>query len=342
MSTADRRYKPLGVIDLTGASIDGSDLILERQNGRLPDIVVDLAGLGGGGVVVDIFDTPGTDTWTKPVGAQQVFVYLTSGGGAGGSGRKGATGVNRSGGGGGEGGARSFCYINPDDLDATVEVVTGAGGTGGAAQTTPDSSGINGTAGGESRFGTSAAPIVKALGGDFGGGGSTASGTPGSAEARGEFYWDGPGGSPLAVAGGAGNDAATTPGGGGVNPDFWGVVCIGGGGGGGWNSGDLFTSGADASTFGTAYASYPGLRGVGGVVDNTTGASVSLPTAGGNLRGQLGIGGGGGGGGTAQAGSAGGSPGGGGGGGGASLDNSSNSGSGGNGGDGIVVVISWL
>jgi hypothetical protein len=89
---------------------------------------------GGGSTDVQIFTTPGPNTWTKPANAKQVFVYLIGGGGGGGSGMRGATLTQRNGGSGGGGGAWSFASWPAALLGATETVTVGSGGTGGAAR----------------------------------------------------------------------------------------------------------------------------------------------------------------------------------------------------------------
>lgn len=106
---------------------------------------------------VEVFAADGT--WNRPNGVRSVIVEVVGGGG--GSGGCAATGAGesaQSGGGGGGGYARKL--ITADDLDATVAVSIGDGGTAGA------SGANNGGTGGTSSFGT----YCSATGGTGGGG----------------------------------------------------------------------------------------------------------------------------------------------------------------------------
>ena len=66
--------------------------------------------------------------------------------------------------------------LDPSMMPGTVTVTVGAGGAGGAAQTTASTNGIAGSAGGTTTFG----PYAGASGGTQGGAGTTAGGTGGS------------------------------------------------------------------------------------------------------------------------------------------------------------------
>jgi hypothetical protein len=87
---------------------------------------------------IDIYTTPGTTTWTKPVGAKSVEVILVGGGGGGGGGGKRPDGQAHSGGGGGAGAGRTFATMPASSLPDTVSLEVGAGGTGGAGATGND------------------------------------------------------------------------------------------------------------------------------------------------------------------------------------------------------------
>lgn len=155
-------------------------------------------GLGGSGIVivrypsisippvVQTFTNPGSTTWTCPPGVTSVQALVVAGGGGGGSGLG-------SGGGGGGVIYHSAYPVSPGSL---YTVTVGSGGTGGAA-----GAANNGTAGGNSVFGT-----LTAIGGGYGAGigGTTAGGNGGSGGGGG---WGGNGGSPTAGQGFAGGNS---------------------------------------------------------------------------------------------------------------------------------------
>jgi hypothetical protein len=113
-----------------------------------------------------------SNTFNGYGGAEGYNVMVWSGGGGGGSGRRGAAASARSGGVGGGAGLMAQKYYRAADLDFStpISVTIGAGGTGGAAVTTNDTSGNNGTAGGNTTFGS----YLKAYGGPLGWGGVNA------------------------------------------------------------------------------------------------------------------------------------------------------------------------
>jgi alpha-tubulin suppressor-like RCC1 family protein len=106
----------------------------------------------GPGVKVTTYLTPGAYVWTKDASCQQVTAYIWGGGGGGGSGRRGAVGEASGGAGGG---VQPACkYTVPAVfLGANENVVVGAGGLGGAAQTVDDTDGNPGLPGDPSSFG---------------------------------------------------------------------------------------------------------------------------------------------------------------------------------------------
>lgn len=106
----------------------------------------------------------GSATWTKPAGLKELFVVCIGGGAGGGSGSRGAAGVLRRAGSGGSGTAIVWRKILAAELGATETVTVGAGGSGGAAVTADDTDGNNGTAGGDTSFGT----LVKSKGANYG------------------------------------------------------------------------------------------------------------------------------------------------------------------------------
>jgi hypothetical protein len=255
---------------------------------------------------VQTFTTAGAGTWTKPSGSYSSYKVQIWG--AGGSGARGNS--NEPGGGGG-GGAYLEISGPLSELDATEDVVVGAGG---ASRT---SSGTDGAAGGSSSF-TIGATTYTVYGG--GGGGVDGTTNNGGGGGGGSIFavggststiTAGTAGGPDAGAGGAGGAAAA---GGAGSPGT-----TGGGGGGGSSSGASDTNGAGgASIFG-------GGGGGAAAVDSNPG-----PGAGGTS-----IFGGAGGAGSydSNAATAGAVPGGGGGG-----SEQGNSGAGGN---GKVIVTVW-
>jgi hypothetical protein len=273
---------------------------------------------------VDIYSTPGTDTWTKPAGAKLVNVVVISGGGGGGSGRKAGVAAQASGGGGGGGGSYSFRDISAALLGATETVTVGSGGTGGASVTTNSTNGNTGVAGGNSSFGT----WIQVTGGG-GAGAATSTNGPAGAGSSSRAMFQGGNGS----AGGAG--AGTLTGGSNVN-----ISGAGGGAGGGLPA--AATVGFTGSTGGTCLGSwFSGGTANGGTIGGN-GASAPNVAAGFAASGSAGGGGGSSVTGNAGNGGNGGTYGGAGGGGGAGLDNVGNSGAGGNGAPGIVIVTTYF
>lgn len=288
--------------------------------------------------------TTGSNTWTKPAGANFVTVVCIGGGGGGGAAANNETGNGASGGGGASFVTKTF---KASDLPSTVTVTVGAGGTAGT------SVGANGTAGGNSTFGT----FLTGYGGGAGAGGGNNSGGGGAGTAgagnAGNSSSDIAGGSPAvtaAIAGISGQGGGSTQSGTGYAAEY--------GGGGGGGSHNATNNGGD-SMFGAGAGGGGGDGGTpnnggagGGVTTYSTGSGAaggasanSSGTAGAGTAGtdgnssKLGTGGGGGGGnkgaaGTGGVGGAGGALGGGGGGGGAGHTH----GNGGIGGRGEVRV----
>lgn len=278
-------------------------------------------GGSGGSTIVQIFSSSGT--WTKPANAKSVDILCIGGGGGGGSGRVNA---GQNGGGAGAGGGYTWRQFPASMLSATETVTVGASGIGGAPVTAINSSGNNGTPGGDSSFGT--LPWVFAGGG--GGGVGSAGGAGGSPNLRTAWI----GGYP-----GAGGTAAN--GAGAANGSNLGAG--GGGGGGGCNTtGTWFIGGNGFPSFASATT---GGQSQGGLTQGAAGGNgVSL-----NSYCHAGGGGAGGAGGVTVNGGAGGSGGlyGGGGGGGGCQGTTTafgtlSSGAGGNGAQGIVVVTTYF
>jgi hypothetical protein len=284
-------------------------------------------------VVIQEFMSPGSSTWTKPPNAKFVHVIMYGGGGGGGSGRKRSSGglaSAASAGGGGGAGGRTELFVAANQLDATVTVTVGAGGTGGAAQTNNDTSGNNGLIGNNSSFGS----FGLARGGTEGIGGLTTSGGAGfGGGSLGEFS----NGSSTYSANGATGGISTGSSGsrGGYRP--------GGGASGGGFSGSSTTlrEGGTGGLGGSLLNSSTTTTAGGGAGGNTSGAPNGVAGADASTFFIGGSGGGGGASGTSTAGNggAGGYPGGGGGSGGAG--HTVNSGAGGNGGNGYVRVVTF-
>jgi hypothetical protein len=97
----------------------------------------------------------GAGTWVKPARATWVVITCIGGGGGGGSGAVGNAQPVQGGQGGG-GGERVARLYRAGDLPATVSITVGAGGTGGASVSAPgpNNPGNDGTAGGDTTFGT--------------------------------------------------------------------------------------------------------------------------------------------------------------------------------------------
>lgn len=279
------------------------------------------------------FSTVGTTIYTLPdlTNYSWVKIICVGGGGGGGAGRKEVTdNLNARYGGGGAAGGDYTDVVYPISYisgNTTATIIVGAGGTGGPAQSTDATNGANGTVGGTtSVIFTTNGVTVSALGGLFGYGGTTASGTGGQSPGIG-----GKGGE-SSVSRTAREGSGTSIGGG------------GGGGGGGvsisgatdYNGGDAYPGGAIGGRSGLI------LGGVGAGSNGTSApATTQVPNALFVVCGTGGSGGSGARSGVNPGGSGGNgaSPGGGGGGGGASGRINVNSGAGGNGGAGFVRII---
>ena len=165
----------------------------------------DLTAAGGGGTNPVIREYTANDTWTKPTASNfwGALVVCIGAGGGGGSGRRGPTGVIRSGGGAGGGGAFVQRFMRAATLTSpTYSITIGAGGNGGAAQTTDNTSGNAGTNGGQTSFGS----LVIADKGNAGQGGGSSSGTAG---AGGQASLCTPARGPYAIGGTQGGTGST-------------------------------------------------------------------------------------------------------------------------------------
>lgn len=298
---------------LVDADVDAAAAIAQS---KIANLSTDLAAKAGT-AQVNVYDTAGTFTWTKPAGAKAVSLMMFGGGGGGASGGKNASqAAARVGGGGGAGGGYFHAVVPASAFSATETLIVGAGGAGGAARNS-DGQGITGTSGIASQFGS-----FRAFGGVAGGG----SGSGGSAV---QSSNNGGSASGTGSAGAAGVPSSTTvafqPGG------------PGGGGGGGILAGGATTSIGGAGGRSNALNL---AGGTSGAVNNAGGAGIAAPT------GYTAPGSGGGAGGASVTGNggngaAGGFPAGGGGGGGA-TETGALSGAGGAGAAGIVVVTTYF
>lgn len=298
-----------------------------------------LATSGGGNVAVasavdvQVFSTPGTFDWIKPAGATAVTAVLHA---AGGGGAGGSTPGTVAPGKGGQGGGCSTFTWDASLISATVSVVVGLGGAGGAGAVNVDGSnvvGADGTIGGDTSFGA----WLMARGGDF------ATVTVGGAAGTGAD----PFGRGLTSYGGQGRQTSAAPTQLLYQADYAGA-------GGGFGGGRTVVSGPGG--MGPRYVPSPLAGGTAGTPSSTA------PTAGGAgqdglILGEPGTGGGGGGGHTANndpnpggfgaAGGAGGFPAAGGGGGGAGGVAAGGppwggGGDGGDGGDGQAIIITVI
>jgi hypothetical protein len=304
---------------------------VKRNTGTAGQYVSGIDSAGGllyGGPAPDVRYYTANSTWTNPSPStpRRVFVRLVGGGGGGGSGRKGNAGTIRTGGGGGGGAAVIEFWALTTELGSTESVTVGAGGTGGASQATDATNGNQGLDGGNSIFaGTTA------VGGSYGFGGTTTTGTAGALTANasviGVDYASSAAGGAAGASGVAGVAAAAVL--------FH--APTGGGGGGGLDASNTNRAGGAGGNMGTAGST---------TLINGGAAGATGGGNGGNGLAGRGSGTGGGGGGTSSAGAGGnggngGGFGSGGGGGGAGTSAVGNSGAGGDGAPGYILVITY-
>lgn len=283
--------------------------------------------------IVTTYNASGTHTFNSRT--RFVRLWLYNGGSGGGSGRRGDVNTERYGGGGGSGSTLIEYFVPITAFPNPVVLTIGAFGTGGAAQTSNNTNGNNGTAGGQTDIGSIL--FCNTAGSSTGSGGTAVSAIAGGATA---IYINNVHFS-ATFAGQSGiNGSNTTP----ANASAQSHFTFGGGGGGGLNVANSVGNGSvgrSLAKIGTTIAIRPGgnagIAGADGGVGGDWGSANTYSWSGG-------MGGGGGGASktaNAGAGGKGGWPGGGGGGGGASL-NGYNSGKGGDGGDGGVIIIEYL
>jgi len=288
-----------------------------------------------------------SDTWTKDVNTQYVYVYVWNGGGGGASGRQ-ATSTTSGGGGGGASGGVCTWSGYAGLLGSTETVTVAAGGSGGATQASATSNGNPGGLSPVSSFGrikiTSSA--TQSVGGTV---------TTAAAGANNVFFIYNMGTNTsvqLAAAGNGGNVAGSNASPSGATGSIALTMIsqqVGTGGGGGSGADAVVArqagNGGDVVFFGANLIATPEVAlsgGAGGISTGTIdgGAGTDAVNASGGIV-FGGTGGGGGGGmvaGVAGNGGNGGIPSGGGGGGGGSI-NGTTSGAGGDGGRGEVWVI---
>lgn len=280
-----------------------------------------------GALQVNSYAAGTSGTWSKHPSAKLVRILAIGGGGGGGGGDLYYEGSSVRGGGAGAAGCIVDMCIPADHLGSTEAYSVGSGGSGGAGATSYGT-GADGTAGGNTTFGTS---FLVASGGEQGysGGGS------GSSKIAGCFITNT---LYTPTSGGTGSGGFGTPGA--QPPAAVALMPTAGGGGGGINntSSSLGSGGAGGilSPGFTNYVMPTNPASAGGAINGGDGAhGVS----------KYGIGWGGGGGGCGSAdgtvrggnGGNGGFPGGGGGGGGGARE--IRGGNGGNGGNGMLLII---
>jgi hypothetical protein len=257
-------------------------------------------------------------TWTKPAGAQAVYVAMAGGGGGGGGGAFAAAGA-AGGGAGGGGGGYSSATFQASQLTNTVSVSVGTGGGGGAAVTSA-SAGNPGLGGNNSLFGT----YLYAHGGALGTAGNATNGSTAAGGAGGVGL----------TTGGAGGTTVTT---GAAGAAGAGLATGGGGAGGGVIAGPTAEAGGGgaAPVIGTNANSSAGGA-VGGATPTNGSAVIQGCTAPGGGGGAAATSG------AAQQGADAQANTGSGGGGGGACTAGSTSGKGGAGGSGFVLIISYF
>lgn len=126
-------------------SISGSGLITGLSSGGIANGSISASALDSsvplGLKSIQIFETAGNFTWTRPTGIKRIRVYVTGGGGGGGSHNS-----DDAQGGGGAGGT-AIKLIDVSSV-SSVAVTIGSGGTGSAGNTN-----AGGSDGGTSSFG---------------------------------------------------------------------------------------------------------------------------------------------------------------------------------------------
>lgn len=364
------RNSGTGVVTLDPNGIETIDALATRNSYGQECILLFTDGANFFTEVVHpfYFKPAATATYVMPSGYLEIESDLVGASGGGGSGRRGAVSTTRSG--GAPGGAPGRVVRRHRNIAAgtSITLTFGAAGTGGAAQTVNDTNGIDGTAGGNTTFGT----LSTAYGGVAGKGGSNNGSSCGSTTGSGSLSAGTStnsngtqfGGLPRPNSFGTGttNDNVGTGGAGSPSQTTGGNSEWGGAGSGSADPTATVVSVSGSSLYGVsaagigghitssdtmpANAGTAGLNGTntvgGGAPGGTCGAAPTAGTAGAAATTDDACGNSGGGGGSsitaaAAAGGAGGFPGGAGGGGGASL-NGFNSGPGGAGANGRGII----
>lgn len=309
----------------------------------------------GGPTKVRVFTSSGA--YVPTPGMRFADVLLFGAGGGAGSGARAAPGSAASGGGAGGPGGRARGRFTAAQIGASQPVTIGAPGLGGAAVTTDNTAGANGTQGGFTALGA----LLKAYGGGAGAGGQIGAGSGGGgaggpataganasgATGGGGSFGVGNGGSAAAGGsslsadgvggGGGGCNASGTPAGAGGTVNTNGPP--GGGSGGGITAANAPANGANS---GTMYVGGSAVVATGGVAGGAKhgGAGSTWANAAGPLEQCGGSGGGGAAETSAAAGNGGdGGLGGGAGGGGGASRNGFASGEGGNAGAGLMIIF---
>lgn len=279
---------------------------------------------------IDTFTSSGT--WTKPTGAKLVEVILVGASAGGGSGRVGAAGTAATGGGGGGSGTIVHFKFDANDLDATETITVGAAGIGGAAVSTNDTDGIDGTSGGETAIGVGINTKLRTYTANPGLGGKNGASGSGGASSIGATAFN--------TGQGSGGSSSSTGAIGTSGTNSSGFNTLGGASGGGVSSANVPSNGGTGSRW-TSISVLPQTSGgaagtTGGSADAGDGVLNAMRIYGI----QLGTGGGGGAGATNRNGGNGGNGVGfSGGGGGGATRNGYSSGKGGDGVDGYAVII---
>jgi hypothetical protein len=224
---------------------------------------------------VQTFITPG-GTWTKPLGAKTVDIYLFPTGGPGGSGRKSDPGTGASGGAsGGTGTPKILLDVSADNLGATEPVIVGIAGVGGAAVTIAQTNGNPGVLNASNT--TSFGSILSTIGATAGnGGGTTGNTSPGSS----------PSGlledlSVTGTLGAGGGNGSTGTSGGSPAPSIGSLPSSGAGGGAVNAAGTTVGNGGSSGANGIGAPSIPGGIAPGG--DGTPGTNQPLGSTFGGL-----------------------------------------------------------
>ena len=159
----------------TGASENGAKVAATGVSSGTAALGAVLSADGSGGASFAVLAAAGADvqeftssgSWVKPAGKSAVFVFALGGGGGGVTGARTVTTGNYTGGFGGGPGLVARHWLKASDLAGTVTVTIGSGGNGGTCgSASANQNGVNGSAGGNTSFGSA----IVAVGGDAGSG----------------------------------------------------------------------------------------------------------------------------------------------------------------------------